>query len=270
MTVAARIVSIADRLRRRRVVPVPLVTANTFVQPGNQWYQPTLAGALTMASYIGGGAVVRDALAVLEQLTPDTYADFVGRFYRAGLEKYGDGWQYADINTALLGLSSILQPETYLEIGVRHGRSLAMVASRTQSCRIWAADLFVENYAGMDNPGPEFVRRELRRVGFTGSLEFILGDSATVLPAYLDRHPELHFDLVTVDGDHSARGARIDLLTVLPRLKIGGALVFDDVSNESHPELLTVWQDVVVCHPRFSTHTFTDVGFGVGIAIRRS
>ena len=56
----------------------------------------------------------------------------------------------------------------------------------------------------------------------------------------------------------------------MPRLKIGGALVFDDVSNPSHAELLGVWNDVVVANRSFSTYTFTEIGFGVGIAVRHA
>jgi hypothetical protein len=121
----------------------------------------------------------------------------------------------------------------------------------------------------MDNPGPQFVRDELVRLGHTGGLEFVVGDSAVMLPRYFDAHPDSYFDLVTVDGDHSARGARADLLAVMPRVKVGGAIVFDDVSNPSHPELLDVWRQTVGSDPRFSVHAFTDVGFGVAIGVRR-
>ena len=65
-----------------------------------------------------------------------------------------------------------------------------------------------------------------------------------------------------------ADGARADLETVLPRLKAGGAVVFDDVSNQSHPELAGVWIDLFRRHPNFSVFTFTEIGFGVGFAIR--
>jgi predicted O-methyltransferase YrrM len=111
------------------------------------------------------------------------------------------------------------------------------------------------------------VRDELSRVPH-GELEFLVGDSHAVLPDYFTRHPDAYFDLVTVDGDHSPEGASADLLTVMPRVRIGGALVFDDVSNPAHAELLDVWRDVVVSDRRFSTFTFTEVGFGVGIAVR--
>ena len=81
-------------------------------------------------------------------------------------------------------------------------------------------------------------------------------------------NPDRFFDLITVDGDHSEAGARADLETVIPRLKVGGALVFDDISNPSHPELAQVWRDVVERRPSYSTFAFTELGFGVGVAIR--
>jgi hypothetical protein len=54
----------------------------------------------------------------------------------------------------------------------------------------------------------------------------------------------------------------------MARLKIGGALVFDDISNPSHPELAGVWRGVVASRRSYSTFTFTELGFGVGVAIR--
>ena len=143
-----------------------------------------------------------------------------------------------------------------------------MVASVSPACDIVACDMFIQGYSGMENPGPELVRSELRRVGFTGGLEFVVGDSHKVLPAFFRAHPDRFFDLITVDGDHSEAGARSDLETVLPRLKPGGAVVFDDVSNPSHPELAGVWTDLFKRHPKYSVFTFTEIGFGVGFAIR--
>jgi predicted O-methyltransferase YrrM len=260
--------ALAKRILGRQPIHVrPPSPLNTYVEPGNQWYRPTLGGALTLAPRLGGSQMVREALMVLERLSEDVYLTFVRNFYAAGLSAYGDGWQYADINTALLGLAATLHPAHYLEIGVRRGRSLAMVASRVPSCHIVACDLFIANYANMDNPGPQLVRSELQRLGFSGTLDFVVGDSSKVLPAFFREHPDLYFDVITVDGDHTAKGAYADLVNVIPRLKAGGALVFDDISNHSHPELLPVWEQLIVADTRFSTYTFTDIGFGVGVAI---
>ena len=248
----------------------PALASNTLLAPGNQWYAPALAGASTFAAAAVDPATVQQALDVLERLTPDAYAEYVTAFYRAGLERHGGRWRYADINTVLLALAAGLRPQHYLEIGVRRGRSLAMLLSKAPDCRVVACDLFVPGYAGMDNPGPDWVRGELERLGFSGELEFVVGDSAVVLPRYFKAHPDAYFDIITVDGDHTTRGARRDLLNVIPRLKIGGALVFDDISNPYCPTLRRVWNDVVVADLRFSAYSFDEVGYGVGFAIRKS
>jgi predicted O-methyltransferase YrrM len=269
MTIKSRARSIARWLRGRRGVErVPLLAINTYEELGNQWYAPTLGGASTLSQYIVGGSVVREALMILNRLSPDQYQEYVTRFYKAGLDRFGDRWQYADLNTALLGLANAIAPATYLEIGVRRGRSLAMVASRSPRCHIVGCDLFLDHYAGMENPGPDFVRAEVKRVGFTGQLDFLVGDSHRMLPDYFRHHPDAFFDLVTVDGDHSEAGAGADLATVMPRVKIGGAVVFDDLSNPSHPELSRVWDEAVRSRSDFSVFTFSEIGFGVGVAVR--
>ena len=190
-------------------------------------------------------------------------------FYKAGLANIGPTWVYADINTVLMGLARRLCVESYLEIGVRRGRSMAMVASQVPDCRIVGFDMWVDDYAGMENPGPAHVREELQRVGYAGSLEFVDGDSKETVPAYFAAHPSEYFDLITVDGDHSTDGARRDLQNVIPRLKIGGALVFDDIANQSHPTLASVWKREVEDDSRFASYSFAEVGFGVGFASRR-
>jgi len=248
----------------------PALASNTLLVPGNQWYAPAVAGASTFAAAAVEPATIRRALAVLERLTPDAYAEYVAAFYRAGLERHGQRWRYADINTALLALAIGLQPKSYLEIGVRRGRSLAMVASVCPGCDIVGCDMFIKGYSGMENPGAELVRSELRRMAFVGNLELVIGDSHKVLPAFFRAHPDRYFDLITVDGDHSEAGARADLETVVSRLKVGGALVFDDVSNPAHPELATVWNEFLARHSKFSAFTFTEIGYGVGLAIRHA
>jgi predicted O-methyltransferase YrrM len=271
MTMTSRVRGVVRRLAGRRGPrPTPCVARNSYEEPGNQWYRSTLGGASTFSRLVVGGACVGEALGILERLSPDCYQEYVARFYRKGLEQFGDQWQYADINTALIGLGRVLQPASYLEIGVRRGRSLSMLASQAPACHIVACDLFLENYAGIDNPGPDFVRAELGRVGYTGQLDFLLGDSHQVLPKYFKRHPDAFFDLITVDGDHSEKGAIADLQTVMPRVKIGGALIFDDVSNPSHPELRRVWSETMASRPDFSVFTFDEIGFGVGLAVRHA
>jgi predicted O-methyltransferase YrrM len=185
------------------------------------------------------------------------------------LRRFGDSWCYADIVTALLAAAQLLQPQSYLEIGVRRGRSMAMVARTCPTAAIVGCDLWAQDYAGMENPGPAFVRAEMHRVGHTGSLDLLSGDSHALLPRYFREHPETAFDLITVDGDHSRRGARQDLRDVLPRLKVGGVLVFDDIAHPDLPHLADVWRTVVCADRRFVTWEFSELGYGVAVAVRR-
>ena len=251
--------------------PTPdLQAESTYSEPGNQWYHPSLAGPSSFLPDVVGTAAVELALDVLDRLSTDSYLDFVRNFYRKGIATFGRDWVYADINTVLIGLARRLSPSSYLEIGVRRGRSMAMVVSQAPGCRIVGFDLWVENYAGMENPGPRLVREELANAGFVGELLFVDGDSRDTVPRYFEEHAAEFFDIITVDGDHSAEGARRDLENVMPRVKIGGALVFDDISNQSHPWLLSVWRETVERDDRFVSYSFTEAGFGVGFAIRRS
>ena len=121
----------------------------------------------------------------------------------------------------------------------------------------------------MPNPGEQFVRGELARVGYAGSAEFFAGDSRETVPRYVREHPDRYFDLITVDGDHSRAGARIDLTNAISRLKRGGVLVFDDVCNPDHRYLGKVWERLVGRRERFASYVFTELGFGVAFAVKR-
>jgi predicted O-methyltransferase YrrM len=143
------------------------------------------------------------------------------------------------------------------------------VAAAAPSCAIIGFDLWVQEYASMPNPGPDFVKDELRRIGHTGEIELISGDSHETVPKFLASNPNAFFDLVTVDGDHSRHGAGQDLAHVLPRLRIGGVIVFDDIAHPAHPYLLNVWQKLVQSDSRFGTWQFTELGYGVALAVRK-
>ncbi len=121
----------------------------------------------------------------------------------------------------------------------------------------------------MANPGPSFVESELKKAGFRGAATFIDGDSHQTLPAFFARNPDAAFDLITVDGDHSEIGAARDLCDVLPRLAVGGTVVFDDISHPAHPELNRVWKTLVADDQRFSTFSYREAGYGVGFAVRK-
>jgi len=256
-------------LKRKVWASVPHQEQTTYFNTDVQLFEPHLLGPSTIFSDCTSASAIKNVLAVYEKLRSDRYLDFAKNYYKQGLKNFGDKWIYADINTALYGISKNVNVANYLEIGVRRGRSMAVVASQRPECKIFGFDLWIPEYAGVDNPGKDFVVEELKNVGYKGELKFIDGDSKKTVPNFFSENPDLYFDLITVDGDHSRKGAIADLKNVIPRLKVGGFLVFDDICSQEHPYLEKVWNKLIVNDKRFITYTFTELGLGVGFAIRR-
>lgn len=193
-------------------------------------------------------------------------------------------------------LARELRPKTYLEVGVRRGFSMAMVAARSPETEMYGFDLWIPDYADAPNPGPHFVQSEMRKIGYEKKVHFINGDSHRTLPAFfrderagiLDRLKlgwnaktrPAGFELITIDGDHSLLGAHQDLLDTMPHCAIGGAVVFDDISpdalkreaGEADPhgwgDLLGVWHAIGQRFPNFCYFEHLRDLPGVGVAVR--
>jgi len=239
-----------------------------YSRKNKDWYPPLLINAEFVRKKLFDTKYVHEASKLLERLEPDEYTKYLSEYYEEGLQRFGGDWIYADIVTTLLCLSEIIKPNNYLEIGVRRGRSAAAVALKSVNCKMEFFDIWMENYAGMDNPGPEFVTRELSKIGHKGVKNFHNGNSHITLKDFLMKDKSL-FDLITVDGDHSYAGATEDLCDVLPRLKIGGAIVFDDINHPKHPYLRDVWRKLIQNDSRYTSCEIEDLGYGIAFAIRK-
>lgn len=195
------------------------------------------------------GETTEYTLGIIGRLTRDeVWIDTIIRMIRQDV---------LETRRALVYLADLLKPERYLEIGVRRGLSMAMVAGCVPECDITGMDVWIENYAGISNPGPDFVREEMQRVGFSGKLDFITGDTRDTLPEYVASQPGL-FDLINVDGDHTYEGARSDLWLSILLLRKGGVLIFDDIHGEF---VSKVWAD---CKEELPQYKYFDVQkFGV-------
>lgn len=215
--------------------------------------------------------VILDAvLEVTRQLSPDPFAEAVSRVHLKARAALGDHYRYGDITTFLFAVAKAGQPSRYLEIGVRRGRSMAMVACASPRTNLLGFDLWQANYADNANPGPEFVSAEISRISDADPPVLVSGDSHETVPAYLREHPDLAFDLITVDGDHSPAGALDDLRNVAPRLAVGGVLVFDDIDNPYCPGLDAVWSRFVAEDEGLDSLLVPNaLGLGVAVAIRR-
>ena len=60
----------------------------------------------------------------------------------------------------------------------------------------------------------------------------------------------------------------VDLNTVIPRLRVGGVLVFDDTANPYCPGLMGVWETFLDHVPDLAGYSYSEVGTGISLAIR--
>ena len=205
---------------------------------------------------------------LLERLTPEGDITLQRAYYELSQAQFGKHWRYADVAHVLWAASTLIRPASYLEIGVMRGRSAATIAATAPDCDIYGFDLWVPDYAGIPNPGPDFVRKEVDTVGHRGALTLVSGDSATTVPAFLREHPDLYFDTILIDGGKSVVGVAADFANTLPRLKVGGIVLTDDLAM--FPRLRRVWRTLVEKDSRYMTSEFTDVGYSVAVAVRVS
>lgn len=254
-------------LDRVRPFPRPRYTPDTprlgGFDPLDPFYPPSMQTLAAAATSEEAACRVADAIGKLSDMDEYRAAEF---FYRFGLDKFGKHWRHADQLTTLWAAATLIRPSAYLEIGVCRGRSAAVVASVRPQCAIYGFDLWIPEYAGSPNPGPDFVGKELRAAGHEGELVLESGDSRRTLPAYLARHPDLYFDLITVDGDKSVAGVASDYASALPRLKVGGVVVTDDIAM--FPRLRRVWRGMIERDARFVSWEYEEGGRGVSAAVR--
>lgn len=141
-----------------------------------------------------------------------------------------------DLHEALRAACRLLRfdVESYLEIGVDCGGSLNTVLNEVKPERIVLCDIWNPNYCDHGEPKPH-VMEILTHFG--AKAIFLDGDSKVWIPTLTES-----FDLVLVDGDHSAGGARADLRAAWPRVERGGVLVMDDLNHPNYPWMTGVFE----------------------------
>jgi predicted O-methyltransferase YrrM len=133
-------------------------------------------------------------------------------------------------------LAKTTKLERYAELGVRRGYSMAIVGARRKTAELVGFDLWISDYAGVPNPGPEFVRSQLQKADHKGRVELITGDCAVTVPAY---QSDQLFPLILTDADHSIDGVYRDIRNCLPLVAPGGFLIVDDLQDSN---VMTGWQ----------------------------
>ena len=163
--------------------------------------------------------------------------------------------------SALAEACWLLDPRSYLEVGVADGASVITVVDNSPSLsRIVLIDKWREGeWHGRSGHG--HIKPTLAGMGYAGDVLCLDGDSREVLPR-LD--PKMPFDLILIDGDHSPEAAARDLENAYPLMAPRGILVFDDATR---PGLPAVWSDFCRKHPVRELLTVDDEIDAVALAL---
>ena len=170
------------RIRRvwERVQPLPTpryVVGTPGIGEGQSPKVVQTPNILTLAAAAMSEEALSFVADLIDRLTPSEETAGQQALYRLCQNQFGKYWRYADLTTVLWAAANLTRPNSYLEIGVRRGRSAAVVGATRPDCAIYGFDLWVAGYAGVANPGPDFVRGELRAVGHRGSVVLESGDT---------------------------------------------------------------------------------------------
>jgi predicted O-methyltransferase YrrM len=166
--------------------------------------------------------------------------------------------------------SIAISPRRALEIGVRRGFTSCAVAAAATNIELHMMDSWRPVYADRANPGPPLIREQLHAIDHRGRATFHHGNSHELMPILFTAEPQLQFDIIVVDGDHTEIGADQDLRDTFPRLTRGGVLIFDDLMHPQHKYLLNVWRRwSEALADDFEFAEYLEDGLGVGWAVRR-
>lgn len=171
----------------------------------------------------------------------------------AGLRKHiADNQPFWNLYVGLAYTAQVLQPRTYLEIGVRTGCSMVQVLAHSCLQGVVGVDLWTGNYADLPNTlayAKKQIENFCRKTGRTVPVHLMQGDSHQILKQLIQA--QCRFDLITVDGDHFEKGAWEDLIDARALLADRGAIVFDDIVHPAFPFLMDVAKRFVRSFPEF-------------------
>lgn len=264
--------TILNKLRRERRIKnlknIPKQKNNYLIFKGDRLFDPIIYTPEYIKEEVKLPIYNKEIYKILSEQKDEPFVKFVSKYYQELSLKHKKHSSYVDLIKILHVLSKLIKPENYLEIGVRRGRSISIVAKNSPFCELFAFDMWIKNYVGVENPGPKIINKELEKINHRGKVHFFNGNSRKTIPEFKKNNPNVYFDLICVDGDHSRYGAIKDLNNVLEMLKIGGFLIFDDTNSFEHPFLKKIWNKKLKKRDDFISAEFNELGLGVSIATR--
>lgn len=122
-----------------------------------------------------------------------------------------------------------------MEIGVREGDSLKSLLLNHMPKKLILCDTWGASWGGSNRKDFKHIIELLKELKYKGKVLFITGYSQNTVPQLKGKFEP---DLILVDGDHSYRGAWLDLNNSWKILKKGGHLIMDDITHYHSPWLL--------------------------------
>lgn len=162
--------------------------------------------------------------------------------------------------TVLESLAKEYKPRSYLEIGVQEGHSLERVLCAAPVTDLVLCDTWGSNYGGTGKGSHVHIEAMLALHAYAGSVKYLDGDSKELVPT-INRK----FDMILVDGDHSATGCLVDMRNAWKLLNDGGIMIVDDLDHPQHAYLSRVFDRFVEdnCDACIIERTFAYPGVGV-------
>jgi len=134
--------------------------------------------------------------------------------------------------------------ESYLEIGVNRGDSLRVVLENSNDLKtLYLCDDWKDHYGGEGKGNNKHIKILITEYEYNGKVVFLNGDSKMQIPRVTQK-----FNLILVDGDHSAEGTMEDLNNCWPLLEVGGLILLDDITHESHSYLEGIFHRFNIQH----------------------
>ena len=142
---------------------------------------------------------------------------------------------YRRLWNVIASIGEIYKPETYLEIGVNEGGSLMSLLKHHRPKEITLCDTWQDAWGGTGKGDAEHIIELLKDIEYEGEVWFLNGYSQELVPQLKGKKT---FDLILVDGNHSYRGAWLDLNNSWKILNEGGYIIFDDIRHKASMWLL--------------------------------
>jgi predicted O-methyltransferase YrrM len=122
----------------------------------------------------------------------------------------------------LANLVALTDIRLVAEIGFNAGYSTHAMLSERPDVEVVSFDICKHNYCK--------AAKDIIDDMYPNQHSLVIGDSTIMVPNYADMNPTEKFDMVFIDGGHSYKVAKADLLNMRRLVRKGGPVVMDDVT----------------------------------------